>query len=212
MVRLKALTIHWGNLFWCLVGYAIKSWIQKLPHAEFAHNHDISGSSSFSHFHVVSVIVPRGSVDLSTLSYHFCLYSGATAFFEEIAETHARTIGNLESSSQKYKVVVDTHRHRLVFRAGDLVWVVLTKDRMPSHAYNKLKVKKIGTLDVLDRINGNAYRLRLPAYVNTSDVFNVKYLCHYEPPDQLPHSRANLSHPGSPDAASSQVIGNKPTT
>lgn len=37
------------------------------------------------------------------------------------------------------------------------MWVYFTRDRMPSHAYNKLKAKKIRPLVVLERINDNAY-------------------------------------------------------
>ncbi|KAL0643951.1 hypothetical protein Bca4012_042241 [Brassica carinata] len=73
---------------------------------------------------------------------------------------------------------------------------------MPAHAYNKLKAKKIGHLAVVERINDNAYRLQLPAHITTSDVFNVRYLSRYAPPDPVPGSRSNLSNPGGPDAAS----------
>ena len=73
---------------------------------------------------------------------------------------------------------------------------------MPAHAYNKLKAKKIGPLTVLERINDNVYRLQLPAHITTSDVFNVRYLSRYAPPDPVPDLRSNLSHPGRPDAAS----------
>lgn len=73
---------------------------------------------------------------------------------------------------------------------------------MPAHAYNKLKVKKIGPLKVLERINDNTYRLQLPANVNTSDVFNVRFLSRFIPPDTAPDSRSNPSNPGGPDAAS----------
>ena len=67
---------------------------------------------------------------------------------------------------------------------------------MPAHAYNKLKAKKIGPLTIVERINDNAYRLQ------TSDMFNVRYLSRYAPPDPVSDSRLNLSNPGGPDAAS----------
>ncbi|KAG2281040.1 hypothetical protein Bca52824_052260 [Brassica carinata] len=95
---------------------------------------------------------------------------------EQLVETHAQTKANLETVVSKYKIVADAHRRRLAFDGGDLVWVVLTRDCMPAHAYNKLKAKKIGPVEVLEHINDNAYRLRLPSDITTSDVFNVKYL------------------------------------
>ncbi|KAL0874834.1 hypothetical protein Bca101_024539 [Brassica carinata] len=73
---------------------------------------------------------------------------------------------------------------------------------MPAHAYNKLKAKKIGPLEVLERINDNAYRLQLPADITTSDVFNVRHLSRFFPPDQSHDSGSNLSNQGEPDAAS----------
>lgn len=62
-----------------------------------------------------------------------------------------------------------------MFEVSNYVWAFLTKDRMPSHAYNKLKNKKIGPLIVLECINDNTYRLQLPAHINMSDVFSVHY-------------------------------------
>ena len=62
------------------------------------------------------------------------------------------------------------------FDVGDFVWAVLTKDRFPAGEYNKLSAKKIGPLEVLEKINPNVYRLKLPSHVHTADVFNVKHL------------------------------------
>ena len=90
----------------------------------------------------------------------------------------------------------------MVFDIGDLVWVYLTRDRLPAHAYNKLKSKKIGPVEILERINDNAYHLRLPDGINTSDVFNVKFLSRYVASD----SWTNPSYPGSPDAAASTMV------
>ncbi|KAG7558942.1 Retrotransposon gag domain [Arabidopsis thaliana x Arabidopsis arenosa] len=192
-----------GNLLRCLVGEAIRSWDSKLPQAEFAHNHAINRSSGFCPFHVVYGLTPRGPVDLSSLPDHTRLHGVAEDFVAELAQVHADTKAHLDSATAKYKASADTHRRRLVFNAGDLVWAVITKDRMPARAYNKLKAKKIGPLEVLERINDNAYRLRLPSDINTSDVFNVRYLSPFVPPEVLPDSGSNPSHHGSPDAAAS---------
>lgn len=122
---------------------------------------------------------------------------------EHLLDTHAHTKVNLDASVSKYKATTDAHRRHLVFEVDDLVWVVLTRDCMPAGTYNKLKPKKIGHLKVLERINDNAYRLQLPSDITTSDVFNVKYLSRYFPPDQPHDSRSNPLHPGGPDAAAS---------
>ncbi|KAH7567705.1 hypothetical protein JRO89_XS07G0125600 [Xanthoceras sorbifolium] len=56
---------------------------------------------------------------------------------------------------------------------------VLTKDCFPVREYNKLDARKIGPLEVLQKINLNAYRLKLPNHIHTADVFNVKHLMPY---------------------------------
>ena len=56
------------------------------------------------------------------------------------------------------------------------MWAVLTKDRFFVDEYNKLSAKKIGTLEIVEKINSNAYRLKMPCHIRTADVFNVKHL------------------------------------
>lgn len=75
------------------------------------------------------------------------------------------------------------------------MWAVLTKDRFPTHEYNKLPACKIGPLEIVEKIDeSNAYRLQLPSYIHTSDVFNIKHLIPYSGDKQLMDSRANLLH------------------
>lgn len=77
-----------------------------------------------------------------------------------------------KASNDKYKARVDCTRRKLLFEVGDLVWVVLARDRFPVGEYNKMKDHKIDPSEVLQ----NAYRLRLPSHLNTPNVFNIKHL------------------------------------
>ncbi|CAL9232327.1 unnamed protein product [Arabidopsis halleri] len=181
-----------GNLLRCPVGESIKSWDSKLPQAEFAHNHARNRSSGFSPFQVIYSMLPRGPSDLSTLPDRTRLHGDAAAFVDAIQEIHVETKQHLEESVSIYKQAADVHRRRLIFEVGDFVWAVLTKDRMPARAYNILKAKKIGPLEVLERINDNTF-----------DVFNVKYLSRFLPTDPVLDSGSNLSNQGGPDVASS---------
>lgn len=80
----------------------------------------------------------------------------------------------------KYKVATDKPRHRVVFEAGDYVWVVLTKNHFPTGQYNKLSHQKIEPCKLQKKINDNAkYRLQPQRHLQTSDVFNVKHLIPY---------------------------------
>ncbi|GJR89824.1 hypothetical protein Tco_0213835 [Tanacetum coccineum] len=93
------------------------------------------------------------------------------------------------------------------FEVGDFVWAILTKDRFPVGEYNKLSAKKIGPLEIVEKINSNAYRLKLPSHIRCSDVFNVKHLLPYHgdssDDDPVVNSRTNFVYPGENDAGPS---------
>ncbi|GJS51827.1 putative reverse transcriptase domain-containing protein [Tanacetum coccineum] len=77
-------------------------------------------------------------------------------------------------------------------------------------SYNKeadMWTKKIGPLEIVEKINSNAYRLKLPSHIRCSDVFNVKHLLPYHgdssDDDPVVNSRANFVYPGENDAGPS---------
>lgn len=128
----------------------------------------------------------------------------ATDLMKSLSRTHAATQVRLEEANARYKQAADRRRRQVVFEPGDFVWAVLTKDRYPSHLYNKLKARKVSPVEVLERINPNAYRLKLPSHLNTFDVFNIKHLVPFTSDDEVSSedhsdSRANLHHPGETD-------------
>ena len=97
----------------------------------------------------------------------------------QIQEIHTATAKHLQETSAKYKQTTDK-KHRVVeFEIGDFVWAILTKDCFPVGEYNKLAARNIGPLEILEKINPNAYRLKLPSHMRTFDVFNVKHLVPY---------------------------------
>jgi hypothetical protein len=79
---------------------------------------------------------------------------------------------------------------------------VLTKDRFPVGEYNKLAARKIGPIEVVKKINPNAYQLKLSSHIKTSDVFNIKHLVPFikESSEEDTNSRANSLQPGEDDA------------
>jgi len=82
----------------------------------------------------------------------------------------------IEESNGTYKAPSDSHRRKVTFEVGDLVRAILIRDRFSVGEYNKLRERKIGPCEILQKINDNAYRLRLPSHLKTSNVFNVKHL------------------------------------
>ncbi|CAA7025641.1 unnamed protein product [Microthlaspi erraticum] len=156
--------------------------------AEFAHNHATNRSSGFSPFEVVYSLLPRGPLDLTTVPDCKRMHGRAVEFVDSLRDTHKQAHDQLEFSAQKYKSRADSKRRELIFEPGEMVWVLLTKDRMPLHEYNKLGSRNIGPVEVLERINNNAYCLRLPPHIKTADVFNVKYLSKFHGDNTVPDS------------------------
>lgn len=184
-----------GDLLRCLVGDNIRSWDSILCQAEFAHNHAMNRSTGFSPFRVVYGMMPRCPVDLAIVPDRTRDHSRACDVVDEFAVIHHQVRENLEKATLKYKEAADSHRREVDFQVGNLVWAVLTKDRFPAHTYNKLKARKIGPLEIVEKINNNAYRLRLPPQMRTTDVFNVKHLVPFVAEEMTENSRANFSIP-----------------
>jgi hypothetical protein len=101
-----------------------------------------------------------------------------------LQKVHETVRRHLESANQRYKVAADKRRRNCEFQEGDLVWVILTKERFPASTYNKLSARKIGPLPIIKKINPNVYQVKLPDGVRTSDVFNVRHLIPYYEDEQ----------------------------
>ena len=83
-------------------------------------------------------------------------------------------------------------------------WAVLTKDHFTVDDYKKLFAKKIGPVDIIEKINPNAYRLKLPSHIRTTDIFNVEHLIPYVgdlfDEDDVGNWRPNFLHPAGNNA------------
>jgi hypothetical protein len=77
--------------------------------------------------------------------------------------------------------------------------------------YHQIRIRprdkrKIGPCDILQKINDNSYRLRLPSHLKTYDVFNVKHLspCFADFNDIVVNSRTISFQPGVTNAGGSE--------
>ncbi|KAJ0804016.1 hypothetical protein HanLR1_Chr00c1522g0808401 [Helianthus annuus] len=128
-------------------------------------------------------------------------------FVEGLHEVHNAVYDHLTRANLKYKQAADQKRRHVEFEEGDFVWAVLTKDRFTVGEYNKLSAKKIGPVEIVEKINPNAYRLKLPSHIRCADVFNVKHLLPYygesSDDETVGNSRANFVYPGGNDVGPS---------
>ncbi|KAH9723702.1 Endonuclease [Citrus sinensis] len=193
-----------GNHLRSLVGDNLKMWDQKLYQVEFTYNRAVKRSTGLSPFQVNYGYNPRAPIDLAPVPNLVRKSGKAEDFIEQLQKIHETTQESLKQTTEGYKIMADKNRRALEFQVGDFVWVILTKDRFSVGEYNKLSARKIGPLEIIEKINPNAYRLKLHSHIRTADVFNVKHLIPYrgdhdEDVADNPNSRANSLHPGGND-------------
>ncbi|PKI74757.1 hypothetical protein CRG98_004866 [Punica granatum] len=168
-----------GNLLRRLGGEHVKSWDLKLCQVEFAYNHAVNRSTGFSPFQVVNAAVPKDPLDLIPLPNQSKVHGKVADFVNGLREIYQVVYDHLTATNAKYKQAADKKRRSVEFEVGDFVWAILTKDRYPVGEYNKLSARKIRPVEVIEKINSNAYQLKLPNHIRTADVFNVKQLIPY---------------------------------
>ncbi|KAE8704407.1 General regulatory factor 9, MU isoform 1 [Hibiscus syriacus] len=196
-----------GNLLRCLAGTKPKHWDLVLPQAEFAYNISKNRTTCLSPFEIVYGQNPSGVLDLAPIPRIGCFSPKVDEMAKYLRGIHEQVKQTIHESNTKYKTRVDNHRRQVLFDVGDFVWVVLTRDRLLVGEYNNLKDRKIGPCEVVQKINDNAYRLRLPSHLKTSDVFNVKHLshCFVDSDDTTLNSRTSSFQPGVTDVGGSEI-------
>lgn len=117
----------------------IKTWDTKLYQDEFVHNYSSNRSTGLSPFRVCFGLVPLGPLNFATTPDKTRLHGEAVDFITDFQDIHKVTQSHLEAAATKYKIAADAKRRELIFEPGDLVWVYLTKERLPLREYNKLK-------------------------------------------------------------------------
>ncbi|GJQ99379.1 putative nucleotidyltransferase, ribonuclease H [Tanacetum coccineum] len=167
-----------GNLFRCLVGA-----------------------------HVVYFAQPCGPLDLMTPRVSSSVPKKVQDFIAGLHDVHKAVHENLVRANSKYKQDANHKRRHVDFEEGDFVWVVLTKDRFPVGEYSKLTAKKIGPLEIVEKIKSNAYRLKFPSHIRCFNIFNVKHLIPYHGDssdnDLAMNSRTNFVYPEGNDGGPS---------
>ncbi|XP_026442213.1 uncharacterized protein LOC113341608 [Papaver somniferum] len=157
-----------------------------------------------SPFEVVYGYNPRAPVDLAPVPDLKRVDAKANERIQQLQQVHKFAQEHLTRANEKYKKAADKKRREVNFEVGDFVWEILTKDRFSLGDYNKLKARKIGPVEILAKINPNAYKLKLPSHIRTFVVFNVKHLVPYHGENtndvDQQNSRTNFSQPRENDA------------
>jgi hypothetical protein len=70
-------------------------------------------------------------------------------------------------------------RRDVQFEVGELVWVYLPKECFSRGEYHKLKQRKVGPCEILEKFGATAYCVKLPDDLHISNTFNVSNLHKY---------------------------------
>jgi len=108
-----------GNFLRSLVTKHHNQWDQILPQVEFAYNDSPNKSTGKSPFQILYGMKPKGVSELRDLEQNEIRSAGEKYFDAEMQNLHSQIRGQLQSSSQEYKCIVDQHHRELQFEVGD---------------------------------------------------------------------------------------------
>jgi hypothetical protein len=126
---------------------------------------------------------PRGVPELTYLEQNEFRSIGEEEFAAKMQKFHNQIKEQLQNSNREYKWRVYQHRSELQFEVGDQVLAHLRKERFPRGTYNRLKLKKIGSCNILRKFDENAYEIELPEDVGIFPIFNISDLYPYREDD-----------------------------
>jgi len=129
---------------------------------------------------------------------------------EEIQKLHELVKAKIEKTTLSYTAQANKHKREKLFKPGDLVWIHLRKERFPSKRKTKLMPRADGPLEVLEKINDNAYKVEFSGDYGVSAMFNVLDLSPYEADDYSSDLRIKSSQQGEDDGGPSARSINVP--
>ena len=102
-----------------------------LPHVEFAYNRAIHSTTQMCPFEVVYGFKPNTPLDLLPLPLQERANMEASKRADYVKKIHMKTKQEIEKKPKYYAAKANKNRKKMIFEPGDLVWVLLRKDRFP---------------------------------------------------------------------------------
>jgi translation initiation factor IF-1 len=126
-----------------------------------------------SPFQVVYGFNPRAPIDLLPLPPSEMTCFDASQQSKFILKMHETTKLNIEKMNEKYCIAASKGRKEVKLEPGDLVWLLLRKERFLELRKSKLMSRDAGPFKILAKINDNAYKLQLSLEFGVSPSFNI---------------------------------------
>ncbi|GKV36628.1 hypothetical protein SLEP1_g44736 [Rubroshorea leprosula] len=161
------------------VGKNLRQWDLVLAQAEFAYNNSSNQATGKCPFEVVYGVRPLSPLDLAPLPTSRQFSADAEQRAKEIKKLHEEVREKLQRQTIRYKAHHDKHQKKVVYKEGDWVWIHLRKERFPNRPNVKLFPRANGPFQIVEKINDNAYKIKLPGDYGVSATFNVADLSPY---------------------------------
>jgi transposase len=163
----------------------LKDWEEYLPHVEFAYSRAVHSTTIFCPFKIVYGFKPIAPVDLLPLPLQKRTNMEASKRAAYIKKIHDKTKEAIKLKAVRKAASMNTHRKKVLFESGDLVWIHLRKERFPDQRKSKLMPRGDGPFCVLAKINDNAYKIDLPSSYGMSNTLNVANLLPFMSEDTM---------------------------
>ena len=155
----------------CFLDYQQENWCDLLPIAEFSYNNAVHSSLKSSPFYINYGFHP--TIETSTHVSNNPRSQEFVADFETLVETAQ---SEMRLAQQQQKRFADRHRRSHDIQVGSYVWLN-RKNIKTTRPLAKLDYKKYGPFEVIEEINENAFRLKLPLSLSKiHNVFHVSLL------------------------------------
>ena len=134
---------------------------------------------------------PHAPINLLPLPTTKRIHSDARERADFIRKLHEATKANIEKMNDR--IAGSKGRKEIKLEPDDLVWLHLRKDRFPELRKSKLMSRVAGPYKIIEKINGNAYKLELSPEFRVSPTFNIADLKPYLGEDDELESRTDDS-------------------
>jgi hypothetical protein len=163
------------------VNYRQDDWVDWLPLAEFAYNNRVQASTRMTPFMANYGHNPR----MGTEPIRDSTVEGVNEFTSRMNQLQEECEAALKQAADDMSRFYDLHRQAMPsYRPGDKVWLDSHNIKTTRPA-KKLDDKWFGPFEVLEKINDNAYRIKLPSSFLIHPVFHLSKLRAYKH-DELP--------------------------
>lgn len=158
-----------------------QDWDSCLPAAEFGYNNSYQASIKCTPFYADLGFHPRYSGVLAPASSFDA--QASVLLGEDFADHQHQVIRVVQErmfeAQQQQMNQVDPHRGYVIFQKGDLV--LLHRDILGGGEQDKFNFRYIGPYEVIEKVNDNSYKIKLPPGSRMHDTINVRHLRKYNP-------------------------------